>query len=347
MVSGQPDFSIDPYRDMFSLLAGVLCFASAWLLTEWWRRKALTRKIIDIPNERSSHSVPTARGGGLAIVVSFTLFLLLSGGLGRVDRNLILAIAGGGILVAGVGFVDDHNPVSPRWRLLVHAMAATWAVWQLGGVPPLQVGSVVWNWSWAGDFVAVIAIVWFINLTNFMDGIDGLAGAEAAFVAIVTGLLIGGNGLTGAPFSCFLLAAAVSGFLVHNWPPARIFMGDVGSGFLGFALPVLVLASGSRLIVPGIILLAVFLSDSTITLLRRFCRRARWFEAHRSHAYQHAAQRWGHLGITVSITAINILWLAPMAYVAWWNPAYAVPIAFLAFAPLVAGALYFQAGLES
>ncbi|MDQ2901662.1 MAG: glycosyl transferase, partial [Acidobacteriota bacterium] len=210
---------------MIPLLGGALCFMAAWLLTEAWRRNALSRRIVDIPNERSSHSTPTPRGGGIAIVVSFSIFLILFHTLGWIDRNLTLAILGGGLLVASVGFFDDHGHVAPRWRLLAHAAAASWALWQLGGIPPLQAGSFVWNWSWVGNLIGATGIIWFINLTNFMDGIDGLAGAETIFVATSSGLLARIDGMGSPAFSCYLLVAATLGFLVHNWPPARIFMG--------------------------------------------------------------------------------------------------------------------------
>jgi Fuc2NAc and GlcNAc transferase len=193
-------------------------------------------------------------------------------------------------------------------------------------------------------------LVWLTNLFNFMDGIDGLAGMEAVCVSVFGGILLFHGGLASYSQLFWLLAAASLGFLLWNWPPAKIFMGDVGSGFLGFTLGTLALfssSSNSGLIWPWLILLAAFIVDATVTLLRRMFSRARWYEAHRSHAYQHAAQAWAsHTKVTLAVAVINIGWLFPLAWAASRFPQAAPAFAVVAAVPLVFITLQFEAGRE-
>ena len=194
-----------------------------------------------------------------------------------------------------------------------------------------------------------MGLVWLTNLFNFMDGIDGLAGMEAVCVSGLGALLLR-NALPGYAQVSWMLAAASLGFLVWNWPPAKIFLGDAGSGFLGFSLGVLAMFSsraGTAFLWPWLILLAVFVVDSTVTLLRRVLSQARWYEAHRSHAYQHAARLWGsHAKVTLAAAAIDIAWLFPLAWCACRYPEAAPAFAAVAIAPLVYLAFRFHGGIE-
>jgi Fuc2NAc and GlcNAc transferase len=294
-----------------------------------------------VPNERSSHVTPTPRGGGLAIVLSFLAGLVALHALGIVNDMLLWGLGGGGLAIALVGFVDDHGGLSPRVRLLVHFLAVSWALDWLCGMPPLPVGGgyVIDGPAWTA--LGAVGLVWVLNLYNFMDGIDGIAGAEAVCVAV--GVLALGGGMT-----WLLLAAAAGGFLVLNWPPARIFMGDVGSGFLGFALGVLAVAAAAWEQVPlasSAILFGLFLVDATVTLFHRWLRGERLSQAHRSHAYQHATRRFGgHLPVVVVVIAINLLWLLPWAWVAQAWPTWSMLAAGAALAPLAALAWRMGAG---
>jgi Fuc2NAc and GlcNAc transferase len=330
------------------VLTIISAFLVSALFTGLMRSYLLKRKVLDIPNGRSSHSVPTPRGGGLSIVVVFLGIVLWFAYSGAISARLGWALIGGGLAVAGVGFLDDHFRVPARLRLVVHFAAAGWALWWLGGMGPLHLGWTSWNLGWVGQFLALLGLVWMINLYNFMDGIDGLAGLEALWVSAVGGLLLAWSGLGGLSGCALVLAAASTGFLVWNWPPARIFMGDVGSGFLGFVFGVLAISSAKErpwLLWPWLILLAVFFVDSTLTLTRRFISGARWYEAHCSHAYQHAAQRWGsHSRVTLTIAAINVVWLFPLVLGAWLWPMIAPLFAMVALAPLVYVALRHDAG---
>jgi len=309
------------------VLALVLALAGTGL----FRRHALRRGLLDVPTHRSSHELATPRGGGVAIVIAAMLaFGVLWYG-GALDSNLFLALCGG-LAVAAIGLLDDRHQVSPAIRLVVHAAAAGWALYWLGGLPPLQVGTATITFAFGGYVFGAIAIVWAINLFNFMDGLDGIASTEAIFVALGGALI---SALVGAHHgmwsAALIFAAACTGFLAWNWPPAQIFMGDVGSGYLGFVLAVLAIAAGrehSAALMSWTILGGAFLVDATVTLLRRLVRGERVLEAHRSHAYQRLAQRWkSHLRVTLAVAALNVCWLLPCALLAWLWPASSVWIA--------------------
>lgn len=321
-------------------------FAAAWLGTALLRRYGM-KKLLDMPNERSSHARPVPRGGGVAIVLPFLAGALLLWWQGAMTTPLLAALLGGGGLVAAVGFWDDHVDLPARLRLALHVGAAVLAVALLGPVQHVPLGTATWIApTWLAWPVSVVAIVWILNLYNFMDGIDGIAAGEAASVSLAA-LLIAG--LVGAELpGLALLAAAAAGFLVLNWPPARIFMGDAGSGFLGYVFAVYLLLSANedaRFVWVWIIVLGVFWVDATVTLARRLAAGERWYAAHRSHAYQHAAQRFGrHLPVTLAVIAIDVLVLLPLAAVAATWPEHAYICAAATVAVLVALAIALGAG---
>jgi Fuc2NAc and GlcNAc transferase len=317
-------------------------FLAAALLTGLVRRVALRRGVLDVPNERSSHAVPTARGGGIAIVAACLAAWAVMLPLGLIAQPLFFALTGGGALVAVVGLLDDHRPLAPPLRLAAHFLAAVWAIYSLGGLPPVQLGEATVNLGTAGDVLAVLGIVWVLNLFNFMDGIDGIAGSEAIFV-VVAGALLSAL-LDTAPGwipSGLALVAASGGFLVWNWPPARIFMGDVGSGFLGFVIAVLAVAATAAwpaAFLVWLILGALFFVDATITLVLRLLRGERVHLAHRSHAYQHLATRHGHKRVTFGWIALNIAGVLPCAVAAAFFPGRA---------PWIAGGLVVVLGVAA
>lgn len=293
-------------------------FVTSLLLTGGVRRYA-RRALLDLPNERSSHSRPTPRGGGLAIVASFLMGMLVLNWMAVAPPALVWALIGGGALVAGIGWLDDHRHVSPMWRIAVHVAAAAWALYCLRGLPQLQVGTATLSLGWVGTALALLTVVWLTNLYNFMDGIDGLAAGEAVTVALAAAGLLWWSGATGLAMVAALLAVACGGFLWWNWPPAKIFMGDVGSGFLGYCFAVLMLASEKTDALPlaaWLILLAVFVSDASYTLASRIMRGERWYTAHRSHAYQRLIQLGhSHFRVMSAVMLVNLLVLVPIA---WW-----------------------------
>jgi len=197
--------------------------------------------------------------------------------------------------------------------------------------------------------IAILYVVWLINLTNFMDGIDGIAASEAVTVSVGGALLYA----LAAPHADgwtvpLVFAAAAGGFLIWNRPPARIFMGDVGSGFVGISLAALSLHASSvspSLFWGWLILLGVFVVDASVTLIRRVLRAERVWDAHRTHAYQHAALRWHtHGGVTLAVVGINVLWLLPLASLVVLDRIDAITGAVVAYAPLVVAAIRLDAG---
>ncbi|EJM75241.1 UDP-N-acetylmuramyl pentapeptide phosphotransferase/UDP-N-acetylglucosamine-1-phosphate transferase [Pseudomonas sp. GM55] len=256
------------------------------------------------------------------------------------------------MLVALIGFMDDHGHIAARWRLLGHFGAGIWALLWTGGFPPIVVFGMSMDLHWFGYILAAIYLVWVLNLYNFMDGIDGIASIESLCVCLGACFLYWINGTPALIWGPMVLAMAVLGFLYWNFPPARIFMGDAGSGFLGIALGVLSLQAAwtsSELFWAWLILLGVFIVDATFTLLRRMARGDKVYEAHRSHAYQFASRQFGkHLPVTLAVGAINMFWLFPIAFcVVYWKLDGALGLA-MAYIPLIILAVKFHAGeLES
>ena len=335
------------------LLAAVLTglFLAALLLTGAIRRIALQWSALDVPVARSLHEEPIPVGGGLAIALLFLLYAMACWRYGLLADSQVLALAGGGVIVAGVGLFDDLRKLSLSLRLFCQFAAACWALYWLATPQPVDFLFFVIANSLLLNTLAALSLVWLINLYNFMDGIDGLAATELVFITIVgfllgvmfddmaLGLLSGG------------LCAAGLGFLAWNWPPARIFLGDAGSGFIGFSLGVLALLSlgeGRATVWTWLLLLGVFATDATVTLLRRIWRGDKWYEGHCCHAYQHAARRFGSHGrVTGAILAVNAFWLGPLACLSVFQPQWGMPLTLLGLAPLVWLACKLGAGIPS
>ena len=329
----------------FWLLAAapLLSFCLTWFV----RRYALSRHLIDVPGERSSHRTATTRGGGLAIVLTFLCGLSILYAAGLVPTSVLAAICGGGGLVALIGFVDDHRHVPAYLRLLTHFLGAAWALYWLGGVSPIT--GFAWVPAWAFTGLAAVWVVWLVNLYNFMDGIDGIASIEAITVCFGAALLylivLPASDLWMGPA---LLLASAAGFLYWNYPPARIFMGDAGSGFLGFVLAVFSVQAtwlAAEVFWAWIILLGAFVADSSITLVRRMLRGQKLHEAHRSHAYQYASRKHRtHERVSLAVGAINLVWLLPLALLvasALLDWKIGLPIA---YAPLIWLAFKYKSG---
>lgn len=319
------------------------------VLTAALRQYALRRSLIDVPNSRSSHTRPTPRGGGLAIVACMLAVLPALAGLGLISAENCWGLLGAGLLVAAIGFVDDHGHIAARWRLLAHFVAAAWGLWWMGGAPPLVLGDQVFHTGWVGTVIATFYLVWLLNLYNFMDGIDGIASVEAITVCLAAALLHALDGATATPLLPLLLAAAAAGFLYWNFPPAQIFMGDAGSGFLGIVLGLMSLQAGwtrPELFWAWLILLGVFVVDATLTLVTRLLRAEKLHQAHRNHAYQHAARRCGgHLPVTLAVGALNLLWLLPIALWVATGRLDGLSGLVIAYAPLSVLALKLRAGM--
>jgi Fuc2NAc and GlcNAc transferase len=329
---------------IFFVIAGCISL----LLTSALRRYALSKSLIDVPNARSSHTVPTPRGGGVAIVLSFLLLVPLLSIFSLLPWASAWGLIGAGVGVAVLGFLDDHGHIAARWRLLGHFSAAVWALFWLGGIPPLTIMGVVFDMGWIGVVLSLFYLVWMLNLYNFMDGIDGLASVEAIAVCLSASLIYALMGFSSLVWAPLLLSFTVAGFLYWNFPPAKIFMGDAGSGFLGVTLGILSLQAAwasPALLWVWVILMGVFVVDATFTLVRRLVRGDKVYEAHRSHAYQYASRQFGrHLPVTLTVGLVNVVWLLPVALCVALLGLDGFVGVIIAYIPLVMLAWKFQAG---
>jgi Fuc2NAc and GlcNAc transferase len=325
----------------------------AALLTLIIRKSALHKELFDVPNDRSLHTVPTPRGGGAAIVLVFTAAIIALTATDFLETKNAMILIGCGAVVALTGFLDDRQLLShARSRLALHFVAALIAVSALGGLPTLPVFGTDVSLGFFGGVLATIYLVWLLNLFNFMDGIDGISGAEVVSVCGAAAFLIHRTthdyNIASLPLA---LAAATLGFLVFNWPPAKIFMGDVGSGFVGFIIGIFSLITADSVGSLGwvwITLLGVFIVDATVTLIGRLVRRQKPHVAHRSHAFQHLALRFGsHKPVTIGVVAINVLWLLPIAFAVTEGRIDGFAGVLIAYTPLTIAALILGAGTPS
>ena len=298
---------------VLSLLAGLL-------LTGLVRRYALAGAVLDLPNARSLHSAPVPRGGGLALippvlVVALGEVLLRGEGL----RPTLIFASGAGLL-ALLGWSDDQRPLSARARFAVQFLILGLCLYALWWTAASPFGS--------GCLLLLPVMVWFVNLYNFMDGSDGHAGVQALAGGLGIAMLATLEGMPGIAVTGMAIAGASLGFLYWNWSPARIFMGDVGSYFLGGAFALLILRAGlaGSTPWPWLLLFVPFITDATCTLLWRMAHGVRWWEAHREHAYQRLILGgWSHRRVAGWCLAINLcLW--PLVWWAWQQPAAGLPL---------------------
>lgn len=328
----------------------VFVLACSLLMTGLLRRYALARNVVDVPNARSSHQRPTPRGGGVAIVLSLLAVLPIAVSLGLLAFESTLLIALAGLLIAIVGFIDDHQHIPAGWRLLGHFSAAGLVVWACGGLPALSFFGVTIDLGLSGDLLTVVAVVWLINLTNFMDGIDGIASVQTMSLAGVMALLPLLAGHAGPAILPLFMLVAIAGFLYWNYPPARIFMGDAGSGFLGLMMAVLILQAANqdaRWFWCGVLVYGYFIVDATYTLVVRLSRGKKLYEAHRSHAYQIASRRLAaHRPVTLLVLAANILLLWPLAFAVAQGFIDGTVAVLLVYLPLVFYVRWLKAGQD-
>lgn len=289
------------------VLAVSACGVAVAVLTAPVRTWLVRAGIHDAPNARSSHNVVTPRGGGVALLAVLVPAGLLGGWLtsGQAPWGLVTLMA----VLAAVSFVDDVRGIAPAVRLGCQLLVVVAGLWALDP-PALFPG---WLPFWLERAGVAFAWLWFVNLYNFMDGIDGITAVETLAIGAGLGLiaLVTGGGLADAVLP-WMMAGTAAGFLWWNWAPSRIFMGDVGSVALGFALGWLLLdlaASGQP--VAALILPAYYLLDATVTLLERLLRGQKFWQAHREHAYQRAVQRGlSHGAVAGRVAAANVLLLA-------------------------------------
>ena len=275
--------------------------------------------LVDVPNSRSSHASPTLKGGGVVIMFTFIAFLMGLYYLDILSSKIYLDLVMCSCVIGLVGFMDDIKEVNPRIRLVIHFLTAAIGLYLLNGFKEvLFLGDTV-NLGLLGNVLAMIYIVWFLNLYNFMDGIDGIASLQAITVCGAFAFI---NFWIFPSFDLWkvslLFTSCILGFLYWNFPKAKIFLGDTGSGFIGFFLALFSIEASNNqpvLLWVFLILMSVFLVDATLTLFYRIYNNEVIFKAHSSHAYQKATTIFNsHILVTNFICLINLLWLFPMAF---------------------------------
>lgn len=313
-------------------------FAAALAATRWIAGVLQSRRILDIPNQRSSHVAPTPRGGGIAVVGCAVLGWIAAGlFLDALDRASLVAIVMA-LGLAGLSFVDDMRNLPAVTRLVAQAAAVAAG---LAALAPAGGLFAAWLPFWPDMVVTGFLWLWFVNLFNFMDGIDGISGVETLSVTLgISGLVLLGFARFELLLPAATLAVAAAGFLVWNWHPARIFLGDVGSVPIGYLLGWLMLdamlsAQGPAEVLAVCLLPAYYVSDATYTLLKRLFRGENVLQAHREHFYQVATRRgFTHAEVCRAIIVANSI----LVSVAWFlAPAW--PLAAAASGGLVVLAL--------
>jgi len=296
----------------------VLC----WLLTGLAIRYSTRRGLVDRPGARHSHREPTPRGGGVSLVLAL---LVVTAGLAthRLPGAWSTCIGPGAVAVALLGWWDDHRSLGAGLRFIVQLAVSLYLIW-------CAASSGWMHGAWT-SMAALVFVLWMTNLYNFMDGSNGMAGLQGVSAGCALAWLFATAGDGPAALLALLLASACAGFLPWNLGRARVFMGDVGSLFLGFAYgAVLVYGVGNgELGLPvALMVMAVFLADSTLTLASRVIRGERWYNAHRQHLYQRLiAHGWSHSRVAVFYQAVNLLLVWPGIWVAVRFPALVWPVA--------------------
>jgi Fuc2NAc and GlcNAc transferase len=281
----------------------ILLFILSFALTYIIKQYAIKKSLVAIVNERSSHTVPTPHGGGIAITIIWfigIIYLYLSN---QIDMNIFYAFLAGSI-ISVVSFFDDLYELSPKLRIVVQSIVALIGLYFIDGFHSLGFGVFEITNTFVTNLFAFLLILWFINLTNFIDGINGYVGSMFVFLGVA--------GFTLFDDSYFLiLIVAVLGFLYWNWNKAKIFMGDVGSTLLGYNIAIITLSFGNQSsdnFWIWILLFSLFWFDATITLIRRKMNGENLSQAHKKHAYQRLTQAgWSHYKVTNYSIVLNCI----------------------------------------
>ena len=293
-------------------LATLSAFLLAWTFTPWVRAQALRHQWIDRPGPRSSHQRVITRGGGLALVAGFLLALFWL----AFPSQWVLPIVLTTLVITALGWLDDIYTLNVRWRLGGQALVAVVTVLWLGPVTEIQFSTQAISGVWLWSLLTIPALIWMINLFNFMDGADGLASSQAIFSAGCFALAFHQYEQLELALIALCLAAACAGFLVWNRPPARIFLGDAGSLPLGWCLGLMALAgtlTGTISVWLAFSIVSVFVVDATATLIYRVIRGQRWYTPHRDHAYQQLIRKnWSHRSVMLVFSALNLMLVMPV-----------------------------------
>jgi Fuc2NAc and GlcNAc transferase len=303
----------------------------------------LGRKLLDIPNNRSSHTIPTPRGGGLAVVLATFIAMLIAYASGLSDAAAIYLLAPG-LLMALVGISDDLLTLNIRIRLIIQlVVACIISGMVLSHTPELTFLTLSFG------LAAVFGIVWLTNLYNFMDGIDGLAALQTIFVCGSMSFLFYQQGTHQETIPLMLaLGSASLGFLYWNFPQAKLFMGDAGSLFIGIIFATLMVWTARDNLSTAcywLIILTVFIADASYTLIFRVATGQKFYLPHRSHLYQKIARMLqSHTKATLLIMSFNLLWLFPLTVMVQFGKLNAIAALFLAYLPALYATYRVKAG---
>ncbi|WP_331346962.1 glycosyltransferase family 4 protein [Cellvibrio sp. UBA7661] len=303
-------------------------------------------RLLDAPNMRSSHEIPTPRGGGIAILVSTLITAVSAVALGYLDERIFLWLIIPISLISLLGICDDFFNLSVRLRLIAQLLTATFAVFFL-------ITEDSWKYSVIQECTLVVVMIlfatWMTNLYNFMDGINGLAALEA--ISVCAGMIViysmhsADENIT---YTLLIIIACTCGFLFWNFPTAKLFMGDSGSLFLGLTFGLLSIAPANEnynLTIAWLIMLGAFIVDASYTLFYRILTKQAFSEAHRSHTYQKCSRIYkSHTRITLIVVSINMLWLFPLAAATSVNFVHPMIGILVAYTPLIFIAKKYNAG---
>ena len=338
---------------MFLFIVSLSSFALVAVLSAGVIRYGPRFGLLDTPVARSAHVAPKPLGGGAALAAPYFLCVIWFVASAAISESALAYL--GCLFIVVLGFSDDRWQLSSKVRLPVQFIVSLAAVRAIG-VDSVDFGFFSLSEPLTLSLLAVLSLVWLCNLTNFMDGIDGIAASQLLVTSLsCVVLLVGLDAAAGESGEhdvvltlSVVLAASAAGFLLWNWSPASLFMGDAGSGFIGFALGLLALESlvtQSMSVWSWVLLLGVFIADTAVTLLVRIIRGERWYEGHSQHAYQILSRRLNsHPRVVGGVILINICWLLPLAWVAGILPHYGVLFATIGLAPLLLGCYRLGAG---
>ncbi len=282
----------------------VLLFLS-FTLTYLIKNYAIKKSLIATVNERSSHTIPTPHGGGIAIVITWFIGLIYLYVNNQIEPNLFYALLSG-LGISIVSFVDDVIDLKPKVRIIIHFLFSTIGLWFLGGLEVIDFGLFSINNNYfISSAIGIVAIVYFINVSNFMDGLNGFLGSEILFLNVAGFILFGGNHF-------IVLGVSILGFLYWNFGnKASIFMGDSGSTLLGYNIAIFTIYYtdiDSMNLWIWLILFGLFWFDATLTIIRRKLNSEQITQAHKKHGYQRLHQSgWSHLQVSLFGMGINVI----------------------------------------
>ncbi len=304
--------------NVFVLCASLVIITS--IAVYFIRYILIKNKLYDIPNNRSSHVTPTPRGGGTVIVVTLLLSIGVLAFNKMIETDFSIGMLLGISLISATGLIDDIKSLPVLIRVIMYVSTAVLSLYLIGVISHISINNYSINLGYFAYFFSMLFLVWLTNLYNFMDGTDGFAATQTICVALFCGLLLFSSDNISLGIIFFCLASSTIGFLVFNWPPAKIFMGDVGSCTLGFFFGLFSIYTENNGIISievWLVLLSPFVGDATFTLLKRMINGEKWYEAHNSHAYQ-KLYRLGvsQSNLAISLLLINVLLIWPFAYFA-------------------------------